>query len=272
MYAPLQREGHFPDAHPAAPGALAACEGAAPPAAALAQLAGLEASLPRSARAGTCEVAACASAAGAGMTAGNKPRSNGGSGSDAGTNSLTYKQRQAAGARADVEYMATLISAVKAAGSSGSGLRGGGSAPLVYPLGEHLALGDGGAGGLVAGGRLAGSASAVAAGARASSGERRRTQQSPGLGSSVPAGTPGWARASRGSDSGWDAPLSPLSASHREEAALVLLQALLRGRAEQAELLAGVAANAALLAELRDGAALGGGRAGACSGCVALGE
>lgn len=198
------------------------------------------------------------------MTAGNKPRSNSGSGGDAYTNSRTYKQRQAAGERADVEYMATLISAVKAAGSGG--LRGGGSTPLVYPLGEHLAMAGGGEGGLVAGSRSA------VAGARESSREQRRTQQSAGLSSSAAAGMRGWARASRSSDSGWDALPGPLSASQRQEAAVVLLQALLRGRAEQAELLAGVAANAALLAELRGGTALEGDRAGARAGCMAPGS
>ena len=43
----------------------------------------------------------------------------------------------------------------------------------------------------------------------------------------------------------------PLAQARRAEAALVLLQALLRGRAEQVELLAGLADNSALIQQLR---------------------
>ena len=50
VYAPLQREGHFPDATPAASSELLGDSGSAAPVAMLSRLAGLEASLPGAAR------------------------------------------------------------------------------------------------------------------------------------------------------------------------------------------------------------------------------
>ena len=190
VYAPLQREGYFPD-----DGSLLRT---APPITASAMSPeALEASLPRGALVPRLRLQ-------------RQPAQP------------TYSERQEAAKRADLQLMASLIAAAKA-GAAGS------SKQLVFPLSEPS--------------WQAASTAATAAGAAAGTAQLQGTAE---------AASPQACPALCAPTAAPSAPPSALEA-RPAQAALVLLQRLLRGRAAQVELLAARSARAALIAELRIG-------------------
>jgi len=193
VYAPLLRDGYFPDNdHSAASNAVELAGSFTPQHVSV--LHNLEASLPRGALQPKLRL----------------PRP---------PTQLSYKQRQQAAVHADVEHMAALITASKAGGRAPS---------LLFPLSDHAPQPGESAGGKSG-------ATPVAAAGYDQSSRIINTQQAADLSATTTALQQPWRD------------------SAAVDAALILLQRLLRGRAAQLELFAGKAPRSALIHELRYG-------------------